>query len=542
MKQFLLSMLLSLLIPQAAVAQEAYAVLDGSTLTFYYDNLKSTRRGTKYGLNSDTSSPGWYSGSGRTSKVVFTPSFADARPTSTCSWFGNHNYLTEIEGIQYLNTSSVTTMQNMFYNCSSLTSLDVSGFDTGNVTDMSYMFSGCSGLTSLDVSGFNTANVTDMRYMFQGCSSLTSLNISGFDTGEVTNMQSMFDGCSSLTILDLSEFDTRNVTNMFGMFQHCYGLSTLDLSGFDTRNVTTMFGMFIYCSSLVTIYCGYDWNANAVENDFSMFYDCTSLVGGEGTVYTSSQTGKAYAHADGGISNPGYLTLKSVPSGITIEPDNNTEVLDDHDGETNDVTLDFSISSGKWITLCLPFDATTAQTRAALGDDVDIEELSTSTWNDETKYLTLNFVPRNAIVAGRPYVVKVGATVNNPTFSGVTINNAAPTTVTTTYCSMTGVYNATPVTAGDKNTLFIQNNQFYYPSTAGSLPATKCYFTLLGDGQQASRMGMRFWDDDDVASGIYAATPTTVADSKAWYTPQGIRVNSPGKGLYIHGGKKVVVK
>ena len=50
----------------------------------------------------------------------------------------------------------------MFYGCSGLTSLDVSGFNTDNVTDMGWMFAGCSGLTSLDVSGFNTSNVTNM--------------------------------------------------------------------------------------------------------------------------------------------------------------------------------------------------------------------------------------------------------------------------------------------------------------------------------------------------------------------------------------------
>ena len=40
----------------------------------------------------------------------------------------------------------------MFYNCASLTSLDVSNFNTSNVTNMSYMFQSCSKLTTLDLS------------------------------------------------------------------------------------------------------------------------------------------------------------------------------------------------------------------------------------------------------------------------------------------------------------------------------------------------------------------------------------------------------
>ena len=269
-----------------------------------------------------------------------------------------------------------------------------------------------------------------------------------------------------------------------------------------------------------------------------MFKGCTNIVGGEGTTYNSNYKDKTYGHADGGISNPGYLTLKIV---LRIVPGDNTEMLDNHDAETNDVMLQFIITSDKWITLCLPFDATEEQTQTALGDDVDIEELSSSVYNDETKLLTLTFTPCNSIVAGRPYVVKVSETKTTPIFYGVTIDKTDPTTIHTDYCSMTGIYNATPLTAGDKSTLFIQNNKFYYPSTAGPLPATKCYFTLTNGAEQARGIGMQFWDEDDAVTAIHDANMTS-ADSDAWYTLQGIRVSSPaGKGLFIHGGKKVFV-
>ena len=66
-------------------------------------------------------------------------------------------------------------MRSMFYNCSSLTSLNVSNFNTDNVKDMSFMFSSCSSLSSLNLSNFNTNNVNKMWCMFAGCSSLNSL-------------------------------------------------------------------------------------------------------------------------------------------------------------------------------------------------------------------------------------------------------------------------------------------------------------------------------------------------------------------------------
>ena len=40
-------------------------------------------------------------------------------------------------------------MEGLFYDCSGLTSLDLSGLDTRNVTEMGEMFSGCSVLTVL---------------------------------------------------------------------------------------------------------------------------------------------------------------------------------------------------------------------------------------------------------------------------------------------------------------------------------------------------------------------------------------------------------
>ena len=110
----------------------------------------------------------------------------------------NESNIKSIKKLKGLDTSNVTSMQEMFDGCSSLTSLDLSSLDTSKVTSMSGMFNGCSSLTSLDLSNFNTSNVTDMHFMFYGCSKLTSLDLSSFDTSNVTNMSNMFDRCSSL--------------------------------------------------------------------------------------------------------------------------------------------------------------------------------------------------------------------------------------------------------------------------------------------------------------------------------------------------------
>ena len=72
-------------------------------------------------------------------------------------------------------------MENMFYLCSGLTSLNLSNWNTSKVTDMRDMFYGCSGLASLDLSNFNTSKVAKMGGMFSGCTGLTSIDLSYID-------------------------------------------------------------------------------------------------------------------------------------------------------------------------------------------------------------------------------------------------------------------------------------------------------------------------------------------------------------------------
>lgn len=91
------------------------------------------------------------------------------------SMFAYFTNLTEIDFGDCVDTSNVTNMRNMFYECSSLTELDLSSLDTSKVTNMRSMFSSCSSLSKLDLSGFDSSNVRDMKKMFYGCDSLKSL-------------------------------------------------------------------------------------------------------------------------------------------------------------------------------------------------------------------------------------------------------------------------------------------------------------------------------------------------------------------------------
>ena len=209
------------------------------TLTFRC-GYKKTLGENEYELNSGENWPKWFTYASKISKVVFEASFANARPTNCYAWFENFKNLTQIEGIENLNTENVTSMRNMFDGCSSLTSLDVTNFNTAKVTDMRYMFCGCSKLTSLDVTNFNSENVTNMSFMFSGCSTLTTIYVNDkFVIDKVTNGYCMFDNCTNLKDYAPSKKNHNYANYKTGYFTKLVGKNGDEKIGAAGKTLTT---------------------------------------------------------------------------------------------------------------------------------------------------------------------------------------------------------------------------------------------------------------------------------------------------------------
>lgn len=115
-------------------------------------------------------------------------------------------------------TSYVTNMEYMFYDCFSLEELDIISLDTSQVTNMKGMFAECSCLTELRIDSFKTSNVIDMAGMFRNCKNLTTLNIQQFDTSQVADTRYMFGGCGSLRELYVDKLEMLPGANKNGMF------------------------------------------------------------------------------------------------------------------------------------------------------------------------------------------------------------------------------------------------------------------------------------------------------------------------------------
>ena len=252
-------------------------------------------------------------------------SFDTSNVTNMSGMFAEDKNLTSLN-VSSFNTSKVTDMSNMFASTGKLSSLNLSHFDTSNVTNMKNMFGihnpgvvQCNdtfsterNLTNLDLSSFNTSKVTDMSNMFAGQYAITSLNLSSFNTSKVTDMSYMFCGMRKLQNLNLSSFNTLYVTSMDNMFEQAMVdpiNSVLDLSSFNTPSLYSVRGMFSG-SKVKTIYASTHFDVSHVFNSIQLFNDNTNLVGGNGTVFSSSNpTDKTYARIDA-PGTPGYFTKK----------------------------------------------------------------------------------------------------------------------------------------------------------------------------------------------------------------------------------------
>lgn len=155
--------------------------------------------------------------------------------------FSDLRSLKAIENASNLDTSNVTSMENMFAWSSRLEKIDVSDWDTSSVTSMNSMFHSARNIKDLDVSKWDTSNVRDMSFLFY-FTQISNLDVSKWDTSNVANMMWMFSN-THLTNLDLSNFNTSNVTNMSRMFATNPRLRYIDLSSFDTSNVISMSSM-----------------------------------------------------------------------------------------------------------------------------------------------------------------------------------------------------------------------------------------------------------------------------------------------------------
>ena len=127
--------------------------------------------------------------------------------------------------------------------------------------------------------------------------------------------------------------------------------------------------------------------------------------------------------------------------------------------------------------------------------------------------------------------------------TGIIINGTPGTKYTIKVADKGTAYEGTNMLTGtlaptyvEKGQYFLKSGKFVY-SSAGTLPANKAYLKSDGTGTQDAKLSFVF--DTTSIEQVKAE-----ASDGAWYDLSGRKVNpsSNVKGVYIHNGKKVIVK
>ena len=247
-------------------------------------------------------------------------------------------------------------------------------------------------------------------------------------------------------------------------------------------------------------------------------------------------------------------TIVNYAASLADNADNITAIANiiNNYGSKADVTLSGRTlyKDGYWNTLVLPFDVTIASSPLA-GDNVVAKVLNKSS-NLVGGTLTLNFDNAPATIsAGTPFIIKwdnTGANLVNPVFTGVTIDNTNRD-VDFTGGSFMGTYAPLEITDANRSKVLLLsgNNKLGYAKSDRTIANKKALGTCrayfyFSDSQTARSFVMNFGDDDTQTTGIVHTEITESTEmADAIYDLQGRRIEKPKKGLYIHGGKKVLV-
>ena len=429
-------------------------------------------------------------------KVVFEESFKKFEPTTLSSFFKELKSLTSISGLENLNTTHVTDMSKMFYNCYNLSSFNLSQFNTGNVEKMNEMFYNCHGLNSLDLSAFNTAKVN----------------------------------------------------NMYRMFYYCF-VKTIDLSSFNTANVENMDEMFAGASLVVNIYTSESFKTDKLTTSKYMFYLCTKLPN-----FNKDEVDVTHANYGAGgyfkkiVGQKGSVTLGANGEPLAVAE---LTLTDDEDFKANESFIATSASYSRkmkegttWATLCLPFEVSL--------ENKNFRAFKLLSANETTNTVELEEMT-TSIAAGTPVIIKMneGQTALKFSVANEEIAHQVVSAADGNY-QLQGLYAKKVFVKGaDDNCYIVKGNKLMNPSKLlenAKVNEVNCKaFRAYMVDNSSTPAGAKMFSIgfDETATAI--DNLNTNADDKAiYYDLQGHRLNGPQKGINIvkRGNKtmKVIIK
>ena len=249
--------------------------------------------------------------------------------------------------------------------------------------------------------------------------------------------------------------------------------------------------------------------------------------------YKEAGCSNAWNFSEDQVTDDLTLYAKWTLNGLALNENvDNSSLLAAYDGQTTNVTMTRSLTNAQYNTFCLPFSLSADQMEDAFGAGYDLEELTDVTYEGET--LALEFTQREALVAGKPYLLQPANNAVNPSFENVTISAAAPSDgLNNAYIEYRGVYSPALLEGGNHNLLFLgAGNELFWPASNGNLKGFRAYFVVKSPALGAMRA--RIVKKEDTATGIDHIQPSAVSSQK--YIKDGILyIERDGKTFNAQG-------
>ena len=289
--------------------------------------------------------------------------------------------------------------------------------------------------------------------------------------------------------------------------------------------------------------------------------------------------GKKFVTADGKMftaeNYSSYAGKAVYPLFPLLDNARNDDVLTRLDGMSAYVQLEGRTlyKDGYWNTLCLPFSMDVEAFNSSVLRSAEMRALDVANSSLEDGLLTLSFTEKlYQIEAGKPYIIRWGKPVRydenpaeydlkDPIFCNVAISKAAPEKVRFEGGSFQGNYEPFSIVAAGASgenegllseTIFLgANSTIGYAESERTLHCFRAHFNIPASGsasQPVKAYQINFGDSQ--TTGILSIHNSefiihnSLTDEEAWYSLDGRRLSDRPrqKGVYIHGGKKVLVK
>jgi len=213
-----------------------------------------------------------------------------------------------------------------------------------------------------------------------------------------------------------------------------------------------------------------------------------------------------------------------------------------------------NLKASCWKAMSLPYNLSKEQTEA-LFPSAKITTLSkVETSKDNTQQLIISFDNVDHIEANKPYLIKVASdksafklcgVANDVTkFQSETIVKESPDPKTSVSLVSTCPTSESEMSIIPLNAYYLRDGVFY-PNTNKDrkIKAGLCYMTIQTGSSNAKSFSIKYdgEEEGDISTGIHEIQTSQAASrSEAIYTLQGVRVQHPGKGIYIVNGKKIL--